>query len=482
MTPSARFRYRDPSGEEQTLSSVEDLSREIEEGRLAPDTQLLDTGVGDWQRAADLPIVQFIVDELRREGRLPDGWEGDDPSELDDEVVVEDLPLTPDPFEMHLPADAEPPTKEPPTEERTDDRPLHEWMLDRPEIPRESEPEEPPADPKPPRPTRDPWGDRTRHDRLTELEPIAPGERPEEPESRDEEPDREPSPGEIRSRPPPPRKDGLGRTSGRQGRRRGLFVGFLVLCGAVLATAILLMPDGGDPIPEPVVRAPASDPVELELPPFPAPDGGPGSEQMRELVTDELLQVIDSVRAEMGIEVVPPPGWLGGRYLSSASEFGEAEAFWHIYRDFVERLAAEDEEIYVQAARRGWAAAMNMQGSPASDPELDAFLQDVRTRYGLLADARQDGYARRVRVVEEALELHALLLEYENRIQYAPALGQGVSADPILEAVPADDQSREALETQLDRLFEALDQTRSGIPPALGGLRAELFQRLASPV
>lgn len=490
MTSSARFRYRDPSGDDRELTSVEDLSSEIEEGRLGPDTQLLDAGIGDWRRAGDLPIVQFIVDELRREGRLPEGWEGADELEPADEDTtigpdseddLEELPLTPDPFEMHLPADVQ---DEP--DERPDDRPLHEWMLDRPDSPDEppgADREKPALERKPPRPTDDPWGAPRRGNRLADLEPIAPGGPPDErPGEVDEDPGDEAIPEEIRSRPPPPRKDGLGRMSERRGRRRGKVIGFLLLGGAILATALLLMPDGEEPILEPVVRPPGSEQVELDLPPFPVPAGVSDSERMAELVTGELLSIIDSVRAEMGIEVVPPPGWLGGRYLSSASEFDDTEAFWHVYRDFVERLAAEDEQLYELAGRRAWAAEEGLDEPPASDPEMDAFLQDIRDRYELLAEAREDGYDRRVRVAEEAIELHAFLVEYENRIQYAPALGQGVSADPILEAVPADEPSRRALEAQLDRLFAALDQTRSGVPPALGGLRTELFQRLASPI
>ncbi|TVP59946.1 MAG: hypothetical protein EA351_01090, partial [Gemmatimonadales bacterium] len=91
-------------------------------------------------------------------------------------------------------------------------------------------------------------------------------------------------------------------------------------------------------------------------------------------------------------------------------------------------------------------------------------------------------YERRLRVAVAAGELHDFLVQSESLIEYAPALGGGVSADPVLEAVPMNVETRRGLEAHLDRLFHALDDTRRGVPPALGGLRTELFNRLREPV
>ena len=189
---------------------------------------------------------------------------------------------------------------------------------------------------------------------------------------------------------------------------------------------------------------------------------------------------------EQGLSAVPPPGWLGGSYLSAASTFDEVSDFWDGYEDFILYLMEADEELHREAARRAWfdlvgeEEADEPDGIP--DPRLEAFLDGVSERYALVGPARQARYEGRLRVTDAARELHDFLLDHEDRIEYAPALGRGISRDPILEAVPGDEDTRRELDRQLDRLFIALDQTRQGVPPALGGLRTELFHRLREPV
>ena len=659
MTAGVRFRYRDESGTEHELASVEALSESIEKGRLSPDTSLFDAGTGQWGRAGDMPVFQFVVDELRREGRLPDRFDAaapprstppgqkgaadapatsppprtdtgsaerpdespaaeksaespaaekraesppadklaadpaaeergeeppadkraEDPAaekrsehpaaggagteaqvdegaaeqfevgpgggefeeeelELEDEGTpiapdLEELPLTPDPFEMHLPRTRMGPTETDPgsdadeadeeeddSDDEVDSSSLHEWMLsqkkgvtgsrDEEEDSDDASPSEyslPPDDDRPPRRLKgieplasegtsveaapDPWG--AEESAGPDLDPSdwdTGALQEEETESR-----------EIRSRPPPPRRDGRSRRRSRlRDRRRGMLVGLVAGGGVVLLIAILILTPGGsdsaDLVQGPGSAASGTPSPSMDLPPFPLPDGSPGWDEelgappegdeavpalaLQGLMTRELETLMDSVRIEMGLEVIPPSGWLGGQYLSGASRFTEVSGFWEDYSAFVERLAAEDQALYREAAVRAWEAAEGEGVETPAGP--GAFLEAIDQRYTLVGEARQVRYERRLAVARAAGELHAFLVEREGEIEYAPALGGGVSADPVLEAVPMNSQVRRELELHLDRLFQALDQTRLGGVPSLGGLRSELFNQLREPV
>ncbi len=643
----ARFRFRDASGTEHSLASVEELSSRVEAGEVKPDTELFDAGAGGWSRAGDLPIFQFIVDELRMEGRLPEAFErvdpppppvsppatpegkarsadpstpseydfhidgvedeGDDEGEGDRDPVGdeaqsgsgpaptgsdkaptgrdedrsrdrsppadpaeeageelasdveeeprpphEELPLTPDPFEMHLPrtsasnrddeapseetgnpadagpsdrdADASPPRK-PGSPRDADDIPLHEWLRHT----KGEDPDDPAGEAEKTDDLKGRKGFGTRaHDddrprRLRDLQPLAgsapppgggprpsPGGEttggggmvPEDPPSPAEDPE---TPGEIRSRPPPPRKDGRGRNFLRQrDRRRSMVVALLLGGGLIIGVAIFAVTagDSDPPTSAPPGSSPSGPPaVEavIDLPAHPLPvedsdeaaallgvEGEEMAERMQLLVMEALDGLIDSVRVEHELAAVPPPGWLGGSYLSTASDFNEVLEFWDGYDGFIRHLMEADEVLHLEAARRAW---LDLPGHEwpddpdvISDPRLDAFLEEVVERYTLVEPIRQARYEGRLGVAAAARELHDFLMEHEDRIEYAPALGRGISRDPILEAVPGDEVTRRELDRQLDRLFIALDQTRQGVPPALGGLRTELFNRLREPV
>ncbi len=591
MTGTGRFRYRDESGEEHELASVEVLSRRVEEGALSPDTSLFDAGTGQWGRAGDLPVFQFIVDELRREGRLPEGFDSIDPGpaapkseskpesepdaessapppsesppesegtapeapeapseedpvsapdtlELEDEDTpigsdLEELPLTPDPFEMHLPRtmqDAADEKDEPDDEDAAssddglDNSPLHEWMLSQSPRPERGPGDKPPP-PTPP-PTPPPAEDSPRR-RLKGIEPLASQATGFEPTGPAPSLERETEDasdgsewdtrsldagvapaGEIRSRPPPPRRDGRSRSRHRlKDRRKGMIAGATALGGVILLIAVFMLTPGSDDLADPVrstgPQAPSgvSDPLP-ELPPFPLPDGSIGwaptadeapesaegrvAELLQEAVTSEFEWLLDSVRVAGALDVVPPAGWLGGRYLSGASDFDDVPAFWEGYTAYIGQLMEEDEALYLEAARRGWEALAQAGDLEEAGVEApggpNAFTAAMAERYAILAEARASRYERRLRVATAAEELHEFLVRNEGSIEYAPALGGGVSADPVLEAVPMNQETRRGLEAHLDRLFQALDETRRGVPPALGGLRTELFNRLREPV
>ncbi|TVP58457.1 MAG: hypothetical protein EA351_03520, partial [Gemmatimonadales bacterium] len=461
MTATGRFRYRDESGEEHELASIEALSQRVEEGSLSPDTSLFDAGTGRWGRAGDLPVFQFIVDELRREGRLPEGFDALEPVpppreagtesppeapsessaekdlgpdsetlELEDEDTpigpdLEELPLTPDPFEMHLPrsmqgAGGEEEDDEDEevaaTGEGLDSSPLHEWMLS--QAPR---PDRDPSEETPP-PTPPPLEDRPRK-QLKGIEPLASkasgyestGPAPSlerdveeaddvsEWDTRVLDKDAAP-PGEIRSRPPPPRRDGRSRSRHRlKDRRKGMIVGVAAAGAVILLIAVFMLTPGGEDPSDPFratgpeVASGVSDPVP-GLPAFPLPDGSPGwageegedpesaeelaAAQLQAAVSAELESLLDSVRVERDLDVVPPGGWLGGRYLSGASGFDEVPAFWEGYTAFIEQLMEVDEDLYLEAARRGWERVRADDAEEAGDPgDLDAFMAVMGERY-----------------------------------------------------------------------------------------------------
>jgi hypothetical protein len=241
-------------------------------------------------------------------------------------------------------------------------------------------------------------------------------------------------------------------------------------------------PAGADPFPDGLAGGPGPDPT-LAADAVPAP---PGLEAETTLLWRELpgqvAGVVDSLRADAGLPDAPPRDWLSGYYLANAGEFPEVVEFWQSYGAFVQRLAAQDAELAQRAARR----AMEVGGRPEFEGLVGAdrqrLVEYVAARHVLMSPTRNDRYLHLQRTAEAALDLHAFLVENGAFITHSPALGQGVSADPVLEAVTETPAVRREMEGHLDRIFEALDRTRGGGQPSLEGLRSELFGSLGRPL
>ena len=216
----------------------------------------------------------------------------------------------------------------------------------------------------------------------------------------------------------------------------------------------------------------------------------PGLEGLASILWRELPGridvLVDSMRVEAGLPDAPPREWLSGVYLASAGEFGGVVEFWEAYGRFVENLASRDAELLREAATRilegPGPGETGVALVTAAEGDRDRLLAYVMARHERMRDARLDRYLHLGRTAQAALDLHTFLEQNSDAIAHAPAIGRGVSLDPVLEAVTKTPEVRREMERHLDLVFEALDRTRRGGQPSLAGLRVELFESLGRPL
>jgi len=585
-TPRFRFLARD--GTEVMVASVEELSARLEAGELGPETSLFDAGTGRWARAGDVPVFQFVREELRAEGRLleeepelvvfPDAppsvpieppvdfepIEHEDQHEDRHEEPLPPRPLAPptvDPFEFHLPlsnpldpldglegrlpaSSAETtsggPASMPPagsglegleapdlpeTEEggeREDVVSPEPWFEDRRGERAEDDDDE--VDTLESRLDRarsrhaveDPDIDASPlHAWLTQgastsegppppaKEPSAGGSPP-APMDPDAEPLNEKPPLQIRTawedaaEASDPRASWI--AARRQRRNIRVMAGvaalmILIVGGAAIVTGVRT--DGNQFTPAESGGtgsvSGAGDAAEARPAGFTAIEGvdlPPGLEGLASLLWLELPGqidvLVDSMRVEAGVSDAPPREWLSGAYLASAGEFGDVVEFWEAYGRFVQGLASRDAELLREAAVRileGRTPGRSEAAfATAREGDRDRLLGYVMARHERMRDARLDRYLHLERTAQAALDLHGFLERNTDAIAHAPAIGRGVSADPVLEAVTQTPEVRREMERHLDLVFAALDRTRRGGPPSLAGLRVELFESLGRPL
>jgi hypothetical protein len=263
-----------------------------------------------------------------------------------------------------------------------------------------------------------------------------------------------------------------------QFRVRRSFMGIVVLATVVVVGLGWLFLRSGEPREQDEVML-ASDvqvdgPPELPPPP-PELEAGlaPGLAGIRQ----HFAIVIDSLQDELGLESAPPRSWLSGQYLADAQAFPEVPEFWNRYIDFVEVLAPRDRELYLEGARMGLEDGLDGLPDESGGQELDTIEAYFQQRYEQQADFREFRYANLQAAARASLALHEVLSQHGEVITYSPAVGGGVSVDPILEAsIPAGPVRRE-VDQALDRVFRALDRSRGGGIPSTDGLNSELFLR-----
>ena len=82
-TSSPHFRIRLEDGAELPINSVEALARWVAGGDVDPKTSLYDGSTGKWLKAADAPVVRFILEEMERDGvELPPAWESESAADV----------------------------------------------------------------------------------------------------------------------------------------------------------------------------------------------------------------------------------------------------------------------------------------------------------------------------------------------------------------------------------------------------------------
>ncbi|MEX2526131.1 MAG: hypothetical protein WEA09_00720 [Gemmatimonadota bacterium] len=436
-----RFRLKSSGGSEILLASVEDLSQRLEEGGIHPDALLFDSGTGRWIRAAESPVVRFIVEELDREGRAPEAFlssTSPNPTAGSSWVVREKpgshaMPPT-------APAPAPPPPPKPSASPKSTRSTSHS-----PESPRSSE------------------------------SPGSPSSLPEAPAGK---------------RGAPSLSSPRARTSSPS--RRGVT---LVLVGLLMASLYLFV----DQLLEARPSASSAGSSETSGGRGAAPPGGTGTdsslspgvvaqgvvdrtrlpeppaglepevERIRQSVARRFQSEVDALRGDLDLPASSPPVWLSGTYLAEAGDFPAVREFWSDYGVLLDELRGRDRFLYFTAVR---------DGVTGSQPEVANQIEGYfRERYEALREGRHDRYRQLILAAARAVELHDFLAANSHGIRYTPALGEALPTNPVLEAEVLDPEIRRELNLHLDRVLEALDRsTGPGAPPA-DGLTVDLFRR-----
>lgn len=412
--PRARFRYRTPSGDEIEIANVDQLSKRIAKGVIDEDTPLYDAGTGQWNRAGDVSVFQFVLEELGDKGASDPASKGrgdpagdpeddfefdltdpaDDPAQgpearsaspggMESDASDDDLPLVPDPFGPEAERAGRigtPKTPDDSGSEGEESGPPGELET--------GPPAPPPRDPGPPggivfgdpppsrsQPTSQEASPRTgspsRSDRPDGGADSWPGiggtdRRADDRTVEGFEEDLSGSVGigqtrpdnddPIRSRPPP---GSAGRDRGRVRRRQGhpIPMSGLLAAGVVVLLLAggawwLLNGSGSGASQGPQANAPTNELTQVPEPAGPDSPFPPELEgALTALMVSELGRLVDSVRVDFDVPAAPPGEWLSGRYLSTASEYPEMPLFWGAYEGLMEELLAVDSTLYLRAAR-----------------------------------------------------------------------------------------------------------------------------------
>jgi hypothetical protein len=500
-----RFIVRGQDGREDRVPSVEVLQERVAAGKVLPEDEIYDAGTGRWSPARDVPVYRFIVEELASEGTLPPGLdevldtgaepgspagerqeapapepervELEDPLEFEMDLADPDLdlsgPMDPEPGDDILESGDDGGAEVDKGLDDLDDfsfqpgsSALEEWA----DVPRSDpsatqaeQPDPPPRHEPPDSSDPDPeerWFTPHEEGGMVIADPPArPGAVPGDGKAEVWSPDEEEAPPRRRfspSRKVPPAAVWV--------------VGAAVIAGGLVGWLLLRTPgadlptDGeitlGSQVPAPM--APSPLPVGLEE----------AGEAVAETVAEAFAAASDSLRMAMGLEGSPPRDWLSGMYLANAGSYPVVEDFWRGYGEFVSAFRPRDREIFERGMQAGLDALPELSAGDRS--RLRAYFRD---RYESRAEFREYRYESLLATSRAALALHQVLERHQAEIAFSPAIGPGVSADPILEAVIPEGEVQRDVERALDQVFRALDHSRGGGVPSAGGLRSELFLR-----
>lgn len=498
-----RFVVRDSSGRERSLAAVEDLHDEVAAGRVGAADEIFDSSTGAWSPAGKIPVFQFIVEELEAEGRLPErletalpepaqtglpdgGREPGNPTGQGDPLDLSLDLVEPEPLPSPPPQEPEPPLTLQQKLDRVvgaDDGGVYDEFEIRPgsaldddweALSRVETPTGRSSQSGLGLDTIAPKGPRFRDQVATETRATPPREPPEDAmggsgEARDDE--------AIPWQPDDPSGSPMVH-SGRKpsafrptGGGRGPLVAAAVVVGLLLVGGgWFLFSGGGEEEPGPAV---AASPVVMPTLPTTSPPPPPGATDEVEAglqgVAERFEAAVDSLRGELDLGPAPPREWLAGAYLADARAFPEIRAFWEGYGELLSRLRPMDRSLYLEGVRAGL-----QEVGRGDDPSLLEYFED---RYDGIHRHREARHESLSAVTRAALDLHEVLVRHRSEISFSPAVGRGVSADPILEAIIPDGPVRHEVEASLDQVFRALDRSRGGGIPSMDGLRSELFQR-----
>ncbi len=474
---ASRFVLRLPDGTEHPIPDVEALSREVARGRVGEESLLLDRSTGRWERAGSLPLYRFLTEEAESSTGTEGAGEPDLPWDLSSLDPPREDPPT-DPLDMDLrlvdPTEPEEGAQEDQSAEvaggAEDDEgaevgggtdvgagaaedegtPDH---VDAAEDEGVAEHEDA-AEAQGAEDEGERAGRQRRKGRVPPGEGL-PLER-DEPSGLPTPPPGawaggKPSPvtgigedlGDVSGERPVPVRPGsrswrlwVGSGAGVLAAALSIFLGLQLLGGEGTApgdTGNSSRGEAGDQVGN-------SGTVTPFLP-------GPLTEEEREIrdgSQDRMTRWVDELREEMDLDEGPPEAWLSGRYLARPGAFPEVEAYWRRYHALANRVRREG-ELRFREALEAELAARNVPSDRA-----DRFRRNLLADFALRSPIRTTRYDALEGAARASLELHALLDDRHEDVEYLPAVGEGFSPVPVLEVRIGDP----ALQRQVDGLLD----------------------------
>lgn len=423
-----RFRYFDESGTEVEVSSVDALAFRIRTGAVGPETLLYDSAVDEWGPAGEHAVFRFVTDE-----------DAPDPEE-----------------EPASPEEVAPPEE---AASRNEPGPKKEPHAEEAQAP--ESPGAPAADPPTPVARRDPPAEvEIPAALLTEQGPSVSAEAQDAP-----------GPGDGRRFP-------WGRVVGGAAVALALSIGLLLGRNAGDEVETAAGP-ALEPAPNVDRAAPtgALDPSGAG-PASEAPPPGPPPELVAEVTgaaAGDLAVALLDLQAAMEVPERPPEIWLEGAYLADAGAYPGVVRYWEGFGQSISVVRSLEGRLFRGSVTR------HVERAELGPGASDALAARVLERFAAGAATRAVLYDDLEALAEEALALHALLVEHSDAIDHAPFTPGGVSRDPVLEAVPDDPELAEALWGHLDRIFEILERLQGVGPVSTPRLTEALMEGILPP-
>jgi hypothetical protein len=201
--------------------------------------------------------------------------------------------------------------------------------------------------------------------------------------------------------------------------------------------------------PTPTARTAAR--TSVDVPSGPVPEANPGEAAMEAHALEEVVAGLDSLAISYGLNRRPAE-WLQGVYLANASWFPQVQDYWERYQRYVDEIETQDAEWF----RSSYQARLRDTG--VAPGAVEGLVERGMSRFYASAGRRQELYNTMQELAAGALELHTLLLEREADIDYEPYSQNGVSADPVVEAVPNDPELEDEMWAIIGSLALALER------------------------
>jgi len=212
-----------------------------------------------------------------------------------------------------------------------------------------------------------------------------------------------------------------------------------------------------------------SDSPEVYLPPL-ADDLIPVMREASEAAIGSVFEGAASEWAATPRVQQPPSEWLTGRYLASAGDYEQVEAFWSDMRDLVGSVR----DIELAAFDAALVGELEVRG--VSSTQANAIRERADSGFVAATPDRTAVFDRFEGLVDASLALHDFLTANQENIEYAPA--SAVTTDPILEVDPATEEIGRAMDDLLGEVLRSLNSLDYRDRPTAAGLRAIIRTRI----